>query len=143
MKKQIERVTNVTRRSWGVPKNEKPSALDGVNAGGESTCQPESEGAGLGAVGDLCGDLQRRESHAVAIKSRRGRSGRWAGSTVGVRPPERGETPLSPEEVAHGIEHSIIEHVMPIVQIVKPMDAWAKSNMHLMSRAQPFDGLLA
>lgn len=62
---------------------------------------------------------------------------------VGVRPPERGETPLSPEEVAHGIEHSIIEHVMPIVQIVKPMDAWAKSNMHLMAKAQPFDGLLA
>lgn len=140
---QIERVTNVTRRSWGVPKDEKTSCLDGVNAGGESTCQPSGEGAGLGQVGAVLGDLQRREGHPVAIKGRRGRSGRWAGSTVGVRPPERGETPLSPEEVAHGIEHSIIENVMPIVQIVKPMNSWAKSNMHLMSRAQPFDGLLA
>jgi hypothetical protein len=32
---------------------------------------------------------------------------------------------------------------MPIVQIVKPMDSWMKSNMHLKAKAQPFDGLLA
>lgn len=45
--------------------------------------------------------------------------------------------------MAHGIEHSIIEHVLPIVQIVKPMDAWVKQNINLMAKAQPFDGLLS
>lgn len=138
MKKEFERVSNVTRRSWGIPENEKPFNLDGVYEGGTCSRKNESQGAGCGQVADLCGDLQRREGHAV----RKGRSGRWAGKNV-VRPPEKGETPLSPEEVAHGIEHSIIEHVLPIVQIVKPMDAWVKENINLMAKAHPFDGLLS
>lgn len=131
------RIISTTRLGWGIRTPEATPTLDGVNARGEGAREPESEGARGGPIGDLRGDLRGRESGAHAP-----RFGRWAGQGLGVRPPMRGETPLSRAEVDHGIDHDIIDP-LPTRRIVKPVGAWELANVRLMAKASFFDGLLA
>ena len=132
-----EQIITTTRTAWGLPKPEKTPSVDGVNAGCTGSREVSSEGVGYGQSGGLCGDLCGRERHA-----RQGRSGRWAGQGLGVRPPMTGETPLSRAEVEHGFERDIIDP-LPTRRVVKQVGEWELANVRLMARASFFDGLMA
>ena len=58
-----------------------------------------------------------------------------------MRGPMKGETALSQAEVDYGVEEEIFDG-FPLQQISKPAGSWEIGNVHLMAKAQPFDGLL-
>lgn len=129
------RIIAKTRLAWLLPSSESPSTQDGKGEGVEGVCQPESSGFGQGRIGVVARDLR-------GCEARTRRFGRWAGQGLGVRAPMDGETPLSRAEVEHGIEHDLID-ALPTRRIIKPVGAWELSNVQLLAKAQPFDGLMA